>query len=263
MSENKSNTIKAEAATIQIGEKTIDCYQMPDGSYRFSMQQVSNLVGYDKGWLSKVITRAQSQEVSKSLKPKQSKASISPSPLTFTILKEEGFSGQPIEVKTPREDRGYITAKTISLEDVQVVITHAAFNDKKPEALGLARALLIETLERRADAAFGIKRSEEERNQRLAQRVKRITAWVKWTDVIKSHLEKQGKTGESAMYKRLTWKANMSLFGVPNFSYNRDNMTLDQQITIESFETFLVRLSHKNPNLTPDDLMDKALAMFC
>jgi hypothetical protein len=269
MSENKSNTtatkvattLKAEAATIQIGEQSIDCYQMPDGSYRFSMRQVSELVGYASNWLSKATNRAVASEYQKQAKPLSSKKSV-PIPgqqLTVDILQNKGFKGVTVEAKIERSKNAYSTAKTISLEDTTIVITHAAFTDHKSEALGLAEALLMESLERRADAAFGVKRTEEERNQRLALRIKRVETRRNWTDVIKDHLEKQGLTGDKWMYINLTVKVNRKLFGVDNFSSNRDIMTQAQQIRIMGFEDLLCRLSEKQPNLTPDQLVTKAL----
>ena len=56
-----------------------------------------------------------------------------------------------------------------------------------PEGKALTQACVIEALERRADHAFGVKRSEEERNERLAQRVIHADGWRKlFTDWQKS-----------------------------------------------------------------------------
>ncbi|MFZ4664859.1 MAG: hypothetical protein ACOYME_00350 [Prochlorotrichaceae cyanobacterium] len=50
---------------------------------------------------------------------------------------------------------------------------YQAFRGNK-QAISLCVALMTETLERRFDSAFGVSRSEQERDQRLSDRLQRL-----------------------------------------------------------------------------------------
>ena len=67
----------------------------------------------------------------------------------------------------------------------------------------LVNACVMEALERRADAAFGIQRSEEERNQRLAIRTQGKVARRYLTDSIADYLEANPELSDC--YRKFIW----------------------------------------------------------
>ena len=60
-------------------------------------------------------------------------------------------------------------------------------------------AVLIEAIERRADAAFGVQRSEEERNQRFKARVDGIATRRTLTDAIKDFISTHPELSDNAI----------------------------------------------------------------
>ena len=83
------------------------------------------------------------------------------------------------------------------------------------KALALVAACGVEALERRADNAFGVLRTEQERNERFVTRRDSILSRTFWTDVIEDYT----KTHEvSDNYRRFVYNnvsdyLNRSLFG--------------------------------------------------
>lgn len=209
------NTIKAERATIQFGEIQINVYMLPDSSYRFSGRNITDAVKEHHSSLAR----------------------------EMGVKSLESLPGADLErrkISAGKEGSPFIS---VSLDDAVDYWTLRALAGN-PYAVGILSACTKESLERRADNAFKVKRSEEERDQRLALRMKRIAARLAWTDIIKEdqqargvYLTEQGRK-EFAL---LTYKVNMALFKVPNFQYNRDNMTIEQQLEIETFEYALRR----------------------
>ncbi len=85
----------------------------------------------------------------------------------------EGFTGSISEVEvesSPGQSRGQTRIQAIPLAVVSKYWLWQAYRGNKP-AFALIDALLEESLERRFDAAFGVERSESDRDALLAQRL--------------------------------------------------------------------------------------------
>jgi hypothetical protein len=143
--------IKATRATVTIGNLTIEGFMLPDGSYRMSQTQAAGAVGL------KV------QNVSDFLRSNALKS-----------LMGESYTPQTSEIEPDEsQGRGGSRINAVSIEVVSKYWLWQAYRGNK-KALALVDALLTETIERRFDAAFGIDRTEQERNDRLSARVQEL-----------------------------------------------------------------------------------------
>lgn len=145
---NKAKTVTAVRAEIKLGNLKLWVFQLPDGEYRLSKTQILEVIEENTNWLSRL--------------PKNSKKALE-------AMKNNGFTGYQIQVSVKLE-RGVTRAQTLSVSDAMTVWFHFA-KDYNPMALDLLFNCGIETVERRADKAFGVKRSEEEYNERFALRM--------------------------------------------------------------------------------------------
>lgn len=122
--------------TITIGGIPMLVYMMPNGEYRLSMRQVSKAVGFNEGWLSETLL-AKGNALHK--------------------LKGYGFKGD----YESQQEQGFIESYLISTKDFIAVIMYAVFVEYRRPAISLMAAAMQETLERRADQAFGVVRDNE------------------------------------------------------------------------------------------------------
>jgi hypothetical protein len=134
-------------------------------------------------------------------------------------------------------------------------------------ALNLLGACAEEALERRADAAHGKKRTEEERDERLAFRTQSKATRLSYTDILKAKLieqygEDEYKRMSSSYFTSVTISVNQHLFNQPNFKCDRDNMTPDQLVDIEHFEKQLARRANRYTNHTAEQLLNWMLENF-
>jgi hypothetical protein len=146
-----SESIKATRATVAIGGLTVDAFMLPDGSYRMSQTQASEAVGLSR------------QNVSDFLRSNAIK----------TLL-GEGYTSpisgnEQIEIESEGDKRGQSRFNSVPLEVVGAYWLWQSYRGNK-KALSLCMALIIESLERRFDDAFGVVITEQERNRRLSQR---------------------------------------------------------------------------------------------
>ena len=143
---------KATRATIAIGSLEVEGFMLPDGSYRMSQTQVAEAVGLSE-------RNARDFLRSKALKS----------------LLGEGYTPaiSEVEIENPEQSRGQSRINALPLETVSAYWQWQSYRGNK-QALALCIALMTETLQRRFDNAFGIQRSEEEYNIRLAQRVQQL-----------------------------------------------------------------------------------------
>ena len=141
ISQENDEVIKAKKATITVGTFTLSVFQLPDGSYRLSQTEVSNTVFTDETNFRDFL------------------ASNSPEALPykgfkFGKVKAKGEKGRPAN------------AIPVSLAVAFWIKQGISGNEKAVRLLG---ACAVETIERRADKAFGVHRTEEEYNQRFDQ----------------------------------------------------------------------------------------------
>jgi hypothetical protein len=142
--------MKATRSTVTIGSLEVDGFMLPDGTYRMSQTQVAECIGDDPIYARRFLA-------SKALK----------------TLRGEGYTPDTFNVDPSDQIRGQTRIQGWPLEVVYAYWVYRCFKGSKP-AFALVMALGTETLERRFDNAFGVIRSEPEREQRLSDRLQRL-----------------------------------------------------------------------------------------
>ena len=177
--------IKAVRATIKLGDIEIVGYQLPDGTYKVSQQTfkdtLDSLIGNSTG--------------KKYLKPLLDNSSS-----MVDAVKVEGYN-RPIKM---------YGLDTFS-EGVSV---YAKLGNKK--AVAILVACMSEALERRFDTAFGIVRSEEERNTRMQARIQSKYTRRTLTDSIKEYIERHPELSENYskfIYSNCSDHTNLTVLG--------------------------------------------------
>jgi AraC-like DNA-binding protein len=148
-----TESIKATRASVQIGALEVDGFMLPDGSYRMSQAQVAQAVG---------------KPPVNALRFLESKALKSLLGAGYT-----DYIPDQIEIEPEPGKRGQSRFNALPLEVVTAYWVNQCFQGNK-QALALVMALTTETLERRFDNAFGVTRTEQERNERLEQRIQQL-----------------------------------------------------------------------------------------
>lgn len=111
--------IRAERATVTFFDGLqVDGYRMPNGEFRVGITGASQVLGYSREWLGRVLSRSGN---------------------TIKALRGLGFTEQiqKVATETERGDRG---AQTISLRDFNRLIAYSV-SDGKRAALALQLAL--------------------------------------------------------------------------------------------------------------------------
>ena len=144
-----SESIKATRATVAIGALTVDAFMLPDGSYRMSQTQAADLVGLSE-------RNARDFLDSK----------------TFERLVGEGYTPAIFDIDS-EQSRGQSRFRGLPLEIVVIYWVYQCYRGNK-QAFSLLIALATESLERRFDNAFGVVRTEQERNDATTARIKAL-----------------------------------------------------------------------------------------
>lgn len=144
-----SESIKATRATVAIGGLTVDAFMLPDGSYRMSQTQAADLVGLSE-------RNARDFLDSK----------------TFERLVGEGYTPAIFDIDS-EQSRGQSRFRGLPLEIVVIYWVYQCYRGNK-QAFSLLIALATESLERRFDNAFGVVRTEQERNDITTTRIKAL-----------------------------------------------------------------------------------------
>jgi len=150
-----SESIKATRATVAIGDLTVDGFQLPDGSYRMSQTGAADAVGLSR------------QNVSDFLRSNAIKTLLGEgytSPISAT---------EQIEIESEDDKRGQSRFNSLPLEIVGAYWLWQSYRGNK-KALALCMSLITETLDRRFDDAFGMVRTEQERNDTTTARIKAL-----------------------------------------------------------------------------------------
>ncbi len=145
-----SESIKATRATVAIGALIVDGFMLPDGSYRMSQTQAAETVGKDEINARRFLT-------SKSI----------------NAIRGEGYTPDSIEVESPSDKRGQTRFNALPLDVVTAYWLYQSSQGNQ-QALALVWALLSESLERRFDDAFGVIRTEQERNETTTAKIKTL-----------------------------------------------------------------------------------------
>jgi hypothetical protein len=186
-----SKIIKAVRAPITLGDTELDVYQLPDSSY-----------GYEYIWLAELIQRDK-QILSNKKSPYYLKGIVGEA-LANQTIKIDGISASDNKKKYLTQD--------------QLMAVLAAFSKLGHDnCLAILLACAIEALERRADAAFNVLRTEEERNQRFIIRRDGILSRHFWTDTVdwwvKNHPEQVSDNYRRFVYSNVSDCLNRTLFG--------------------------------------------------
>lgn len=150
-----TNSDKAKRATVAIGSSEVDAFQMPDGSYCMSQAQVAECIGTTP------------QNASNFLRSKAFKA--------LRGGESTDHSFETIEVESSQQATGGTRINAVPLDVVWAFWLYQCSRGNK-QAYNLLAALGLESLERRFDAAFGVERSESDREALLAQRLQQTEA---------------------------------------------------------------------------------------
>ena len=161
------NTVKAVRATIQLGMVLLEVFQLPNGEYRLSQTQVAEAVG-KREFSVRDFLQSKSPEA------------LPYKGLAFEKIGVEKestwFKAVPIEVATAYWGKEAMSANTSA---VMLVVACAA-----------------EAIERRADAAFGVRRGEEEREERIKARMQGKKVRRSFTDAIADYLARHPELSE-------------------------------------------------------------------
>ena len=135
---------------IPIGSLVVDGFRLSDGSYRMSQKQAAEAIGEAPVYALRFLRSSDAK----------------------TLLGEgyTDYTPDSFAIPTQEGQRGESRINALPLEIVSAYWLYRTFQGNK-QALLLSIALMTETLERRFDAAFGVARSEEERDQRLSDRL--------------------------------------------------------------------------------------------
>ena len=144
-----SESIKATRATVAIGALNVDAFMLPDGSYRMSQTQAADLVG---------LSERNAREFLDSK--------------TFERLAGEGYTPAIFDIDS-EQSRGQSRFRGLPLEVVVIYWVYQCYRGNK-QAFSLLIALATESLERRFDNAFGVVRTEQERNDATTERIKAL-----------------------------------------------------------------------------------------
>jgi transcriptional regulator with XRE-family HTH domain len=150
-----TESVRAVRATVQIGSLTVDGFMLPDGSYRMSQTQVAEAVGLSR------------RNVSDFLRSNALKSLLGEG-YTDSI-----FEREEIEIESEPGSRGQSRFLSVPPEIASAYWLWQAHRGNKV-ALVLCMGLITESLERRFDEAFGVTRTELERNELLSQRVQEL-----------------------------------------------------------------------------------------
>lgn len=143
-------TTKAKRTQIQLGDRTLEGFMLPDSSYRLSQTQAAEMVG---------LTERNTRDF---LRGKAIKALLGEDLIPAKI--------EQITIETEGAYRGNPNINALPLNVVSVYWLYQAIRGNK-QAVPLCVALMTESLERRFDEAFGVERSESERNQQLQSQI--------------------------------------------------------------------------------------------
>ena len=148
-----SESIKATRATVAIGALIVDAFMLPDGSYRMSQAGAAASISDSPVYALRF------------LKTNDSKLLLGEA---FT-----DYSPDVIEVESEPDVRGQTRINALPLEVVAAYWLYRAFKGNK-NAFILSGALIAESLERRFDDAFGVIRTEQERNETTTTKIKTL-----------------------------------------------------------------------------------------
>jgi hypothetical protein len=148
-----TDSTKATRTMVSIGSLMVDGFMLPDGAYRMSQAQAAEAIAEPPVYALRF------------LQSKDSKVLLGEAYTDYTP--------ESVEVEPEPGKRGQTRINALPLEVVTAYWLTRAFRGNR-KAFLLSWALVTESLERRFDSAFGVTRSEQERDDRLSQRIQQL-----------------------------------------------------------------------------------------
>ena len=238
-------TIKAVRATIKLGDIELDVFQLPDGTYRYDYQFLADIIGRDKTILSN---------------------KKSPYALQNILGKDK----TEWNTKLGGISKGYTYNSISSSSLLKVFSVFSSLGHEN--VVNLLLACAEEALERRADSAFNVVRSEEERNSKLAARIQGKQTRRKLTDAISDWLDNEendaSENSRKFMYSNcsdslnnivLGYKARVAkeILGVSEHSLLRDYLPMAAISELDAVERLACILIDED-NMNPVDAVKQA-----
>jgi hypothetical protein len=156
-----SESIKATRATVVIGTLTIDAFMLPDGNYRMSLSQAAECI------------EKPARGTFDFLQSKAFKRLLGEVQGTFDFL-PDSYQPENLTVDIGESGiQGQTRIRGLPLEIVALYWAWESFRGNR-SALLLTVALTTESLDRRFDDAFGINRTEKERNEITTGKIKTL-----------------------------------------------------------------------------------------
>lgn len=224
-----NSTVRAERATIFLGDKiSLSVYQLPNGEYRLGLSQILLAIDEPKNWVGGLQSRT---------------------PKILKTLEAKGFTGYIEEVSVDKT-----RAKTLSITD-SVLIWRWFDKQDNVKAAAIIDACVAESIERRADKAFGVQRSEEDYQQTMKVRIDGKVVRQSLTDVISDYIKRHPELSDNNkkwLYKNCSDKTNIIVLGKIakkvaedlgcDRSKLRDFLQAEQLVRLASMEDLIVRL---------------------
>lgn len=224
-----NNTSKAVVATVDLGFAKIQGLMLPNGSYAVAVPQLADVFSFPNKHASRDIK----------------------------ALLGNGFQFPKAKSELHSKEVNILLVPQVS----KLVYLLAVKGNSIANEFMLA--LVEEGLDRRFSKAFNQRVTEEEYQERIALRMKRLQARKLWTDVLRDRsMLLFGISPTPNNYRDWTVKVNERLFNKRHFQCDRDNMNHLEQEMIELFERMAQRKAKLHPQATPDQLVEMALASF-
>jgi len=165
-----SESIKATRATVAIGDLIVDAFMLPSGEYRMSLSQAANCIGKEAQGISNFL---KSKALKRLLDKALGTSNFLPESLTLPIV-EDAYNPDLFVVEISDDaSKGQTRIRGVHLEIVGLYWQWECLQGNK-QAFALATSLILESLERRFDSAFGVVRTEQERNDVTTARIKAL-----------------------------------------------------------------------------------------
>jgi len=230
----------AERATIYLGNIPLEVFMLPDGQYVLSQTQVAEAVGKTEVSFRDFVT------------------SKSPEALPY-----KGFRPAKLSIKGNN-----IKINTIPIDVASAYWTKEAIVGNVTAAR-LLGACTAESIERRADSAFGVQRAEEERQELLRIRLEGKRIRRRLTDAIKSYIERHPELSENNrkwLYVNASQRVTLVVFGrkakklAEDLGVHPDDLrnalTPDELILLQEVEDTAIRLIDIQ-DVHPDDAIQQ------
>ncbi|NEQ78474.1 MAG: hypothetical protein F6K23_39090 [Okeania sp. SIO2C9] len=181
----ESKPVKAQRATVRFFDGLeVDGYRMPNGEFRVGVVGASEVLGYSRNWLGRVLKKSGN---------------------TVKALRSFGFTEKTEKVVTQSVRGGGTEAETVSLEDFNRLIVYATFKGKKA-ALALQLSLTKMALNDFFRDAFGeVPLSIEEKRQLFYEAYAAVISPENWREMDREDILRLALAGDEPQVRWGLW----------------------------------------------------------